>query len=206
MTAPSKRSPSPSSSRVPTAAIRPSSTTTAPSAIGSSSIGRTQSAEYTVTAGEASTPPAAKPLADAVRPHHLVVLVLDDVAVPHVEPGEVEPRLDPSDLLRIGDHRVLVAGLPALRLPQIAVERLSVHHLEHHLVDVDRVRVLREVPELPDLGRADRRVLGDGIHPHPRDALAALEDSEQCGDRRLVELPELRRRLVERELPGPRGC
>src|SRR6266540_3056811 len=43
---------------------------------------------------------------DPVGAHHLVVLVLDDVAVPHVQAGEVELGLDPGDLLRVGDDGV----------------------------------------------------------------------------------------------------
>ena len=41
--------------------------------------------------------------------------MLDDVAVPDVEARQVELRLDPRDLARVGDDRVLEAALPALR-------------------------------------------------------------------------------------------
>ena len=97
-------------------------------------------------------------------------------------PGVVELRPDAGDLARVGDDRVLEAGLPRLRRRDVAVEldrlhrlavvveheSLAVHHLEDHLVDVHRVRVGGGVVELPDLGRADRRVLGDRLHPHLR--------------------------------------
>src|SRR5262249_47413762 len=42
----------------------------------------------------------------------------------------------------------------------VAPEGLPANDLELDEVDVDRVRVLREVGDLPDLGRADARVLG----------------------------------------------
>src|SRR6266498_1341723 len=51
---------------------------------------------------------------DRVWAHHLVVLVLDDVAVPHEQPLHVEPSSHPGDLARIGDHGVLESGLPDL--------------------------------------------------------------------------------------------
>ena len=47
-----------------------------------------------------------------IRPHHLVVLVLDDVAVPDELAGLVELGADAGDLAGIGDDRVLEAGLP----------------------------------------------------------------------------------------------
>ena len=49
---------------------------------------------------------------DAVRTHHLVVLVLDDVAVPHEQAGAVVGRLHARDLPGVGDDGVLAAGLP----------------------------------------------------------------------------------------------
>ena len=59
---------------------------------------------------------------DAVGPHHLVVLVLDDVAVPDELAGVSELRLDARDLAGVGDDRVLEAGLPRLRRGGGAVE------------------------------------------------------------------------------------
>ncbi len=40
--------------------------------------------------------------------------MLDDMAMPHVPARQVELRLDPSDLARVGDDDVLVACFPAL--------------------------------------------------------------------------------------------
>src|SRR5215207_10480937 len=92
---------------------------------------------------------------DAIRAHHLVVLVLEDVAVPDEQAGAVEERLHARDLAGVGDHGVLATELPALGRTGDAVERLAVFYLEGDLVDVDRVGVLGEVVELPDLDRAD---------------------------------------------------
>src|SRR6266511_5392413 len=95
---------------------------------------------------------------DSVWSHHLVVLVLQDVAVPHVQAREIEQRLDPRDLVRVSDDRVLVARLPTLGGSRATFERLAVHHLELHLVDVGGVGVLGEVVDFPDLGGPERRV------------------------------------------------
>src|SRR6266545_3776504 len=66
----------------------------------------------------------------SVRAHHLVVLVLHDVAVPHVPARQIELGLDPGDLARIRDDGVLVARLPPLGLPSRAVVHpLPVDHL-----------------------------------------------------------------------------
>ena len=50
--------------------------------------------------------------ADAVGPHHLVVLVLDDVAVPDELAGCGESHTHPGHLARQGRNGVLDAGLP----------------------------------------------------------------------------------------------
>src|SRR3990167_54790 len=52
--------------------------------------------------------------ADAQWPHHLVVLVLDDVAVPDELAGRVELYAQTRDLAGVGDDRILEAGLPGL--------------------------------------------------------------------------------------------
>ena len=59
-------------------------------------------------------PPTRLNRPDPVRPHHLVVLVLDDVAVPDELARRVELRPDAGHLARIGDDGVLEAGLPGL--------------------------------------------------------------------------------------------
>src|ERR687898_565322 len=111
--------------------------------------------------------------ADAVRPHHLVVLVFDDVAVPHELARSVEPDAYPGDLPGICDDGVLEPDLPRLRWLRgtrgshglsvfVHDDVLAVHHLEVHLVDVHGVGVLRRVVELPHLGRTDGRVSDSG--------------------------------------------
>src|SRR5206468_12370112 len=104
---------------------------------------------------------------DPIRPHHLVVLVLHDMAVPHVEAGQIEPGLHPGDLPGVGDHGVLVAGLPALRSSggTAGAEPLPVDDLELNLVNVDGVSVHGEVVDLPDLRGAESRVLRDRLVP-----------------------------------------
>ncbi len=100
------------------------------------------------------------------------------MAVPDVQPRDVEPGPDPGDLTRIGDDRVLVARLPRLRRlrrrpgrdlhlagPVVHDDVLATHHLEGQLVDVHRVRVRRGVVQLPHLGGAHRGVLGDRVRP-----------------------------------------
>jgi hypothetical protein len=47
---------------------------------------------------------------DAVRSHHFVVLVFDDVAMPDELARGVEPGPDAGDLPRIGDDRILEAS------------------------------------------------------------------------------------------------
>lgn len=77
---------------------------------------------------------------------HLVVLVLDDLAVPHELPGSGEGGANSRDLAGKRGHGVLPAGLPRLgqrdhaieleRFEQVAVgircEALAVGDLEHH--------------------------------------------------------------------------
>ena len=119
--------------------------------------------------------------ADAVGPHHLVVFVFDDVAVPHVLAGGFEVRADPGHLAGQGDHGVFDSGLPRSGQGGVALEldglddvfsfgateeqALAVDHLEGQLVDVHRVRVGGGVVDLPNLGVADPGVLGHLIHP-----------------------------------------
>src|SRR4029450_457289 len=64
-------------------------------------------------------------LPDAVGPHHLVVFVLDDVAVPDEQAGAVEGCLHAGDLAGVGDDGVLAACLPGLRTSRWAVARLG---------------------------------------------------------------------------------
>src|SRR5215217_7020251 len=60
--------------------------------------------------------------ADAVRAHHLVVLVLDDVAVPDELAGRVELGPDAGDLTWVGDDGVLDAAFGRLGRDGVAVE------------------------------------------------------------------------------------
>ena len=86
--------------------------------------------------------------------HHLVVLVLQDVAVPDELAGTLEVRPNARHLAGVGRDGVLESGLPRLRrrrdsddldgLDDVAAvdqEPLPVHDFERHLVDMDRVGV-----------------------------------------------------------------
>ena len=90
---------------------------------------------------------AARAVGDAVGPHHLVVLVLEDVALPDVEPLDVEGGVHAGDLAGVRDDGVLPAGLGelgragALQGARRRIEGLAIDHLELHQVEVDRVGV-----------------------------------------------------------------
>src|SRR3972149_5757922 len=103
---------------------------------------------------------------NTVWPHHLVVLMRNDVTMPDKCAWCVELCPDAGDLARIGGDRVLEADLPGLRRPHIAAEldgvhrltcprieyqRLPVHHFKRHLVDMHGVGIGCEVVELPHL-------------------------------------------------------
>src|SRR5262249_13479149 len=98
--------------------------------------------------------------------HHLVILVLEDVAVPDEATRGAELRLDTRDLTRVGDDCVLEPGLSRLRRPGRPdertggrVERLPVDHLELHRVYVNGMCVLGIVEDIPDLSGAEGRCL-----------------------------------------------
>src|SRR5512132_4086421 len=61
--------------------------------------------------------------ADGVGPHHLVVLMLHDMAVPDEAAGHVELGLDAGDLARVDDDHVLEATSPR-RGRHVMAERL----------------------------------------------------------------------------------
>src|SRR5512132_2990985 len=60
---------------------------------------------------------------DGVGPHHLVVLMLHDMAVPDEASGHVELRLDAGDLARIDGDGVLEATFPGLGRHVLAERR-----------------------------------------------------------------------------------
>jgi hypothetical protein len=93
----------------------------------------------------------------------LVVLVLEDVAVPDEQPFQRELRLDACDLAGTG-------------------QQLPIDDLELDQVDVDRVRVGREVVDLPDLGGPERPdVFRRRIGPCERDTVAlGVKRAEPC--------------------------
>jgi hypothetical protein len=117
---------------------------------------------------------------DTERAHHRIVFMREDMAVPDIETRDVKMRPDAGDLARIDKHGVLAAHLPWIRRghrPRDQVgwlgsnpvrayrQGLPVDDLKSHLVDMDGVRIRREIRALPELCRVERRIFGDGCHP-----------------------------------------
>src|SRR5262252_7461988 len=105
--------------------------------------------------------------------HHLVVLVLEDVAVPDEAACGAELRLDACNLTGVGDDRILEPGLSRLRRPGwpdgragVRVKLLPVDYLELHRVYMNGVCVLGVVEDLPDLGGTEGRRLCGSVGPH----------------------------------------
>mmetsp|Transcript_1205 Transcript_1205/g.4120 ORF Transcript_1205/g.4120 Transcript_1205/m.4120 type:complete len:239 (-) Transcript_1205:1715-2431(-) len=109
---------------------------------------------------------------DAVGPHHLVVLVLQDVAVPDVKARDVKGGRHLRDLAGVCDHRVLptiLRGHPRQWQAELRVAGVKIsppHHPELDEVQVNGVRILRPVPKVPELGEALPRPLRDRVGPH----------------------------------------
>jgi len=55
-------------------------------------------------------------LDDVVRPHHLVIFMLDDVAMPDKAAGSVEMSDHPGDFAGIGDDCIFEAGFGGQRI------------------------------------------------------------------------------------------
>ena len=91
--------------------------------------------------------------------------MLQDVAVIRVLSLAIEHRLEPRDLARVRDQRVLGAGLPRFGAARDALHVHALDDFELHQVHVNRMRVFREIVQFPDLGRTRNRVLGDRLHP-----------------------------------------
>src|SRR5262245_64938170 len=93
-------------------------------------------------------------LANDERAHHLVVFVLENVAMPDESPLSNERHLEARDLTGIDDHGVLSAPFPDLGPARGAELVLALDDLELHQMDVDRMRILGEIVNRPDLGGA----------------------------------------------------
>ena len=63
--------------------------------------------------------------ADTVRPHHFVVLVLDNVAVPDELARRIELGAHAGDLAGVGDDRVFPAIFPSFRSARVANRTLT---------------------------------------------------------------------------------
>ena len=134
---------------------------------------------------------------DAIRPHHFIVLVLHDVAMPDKLAGRAELCPHASHLAGIRNHRIFEPRLPGLRRCRYRIrvdanlllvlenhDVLAIDHLEDHLVDVDGMRVSRDVIQFPYLRHTSRRVLGYGDPPFeliPRADFAVPIDRTELG-------------------------
>ena len=133
--------------------------------------------------------------------HHVVVLVLEDVAVVHVAAAEtLEADDDVDDLVRVDADGVLeselivvepmrdpVVGRPADAHgragaggcdPAVGLldgRRVTVEDLERVEVEVDRMSVAGEVDEPPDLGLVQHREEGGGVLEAGRDRAPARD-------------------------------
>src|SRR5258706_1400141 len=119
--------------------------------------------------------------------------------------------------LDVGSYRRVIEGqgrsvqASPVRLETILIDELPVLELELHQVNVNRVRIFREVLEVPLFGRADLRELGDvpvemlpvDEHRHGRLDIALLlvqgeefwipdavgrrkrKDADECGGKRM---------------------
>ena len=95
-----------------------------------------------------------------------VVLVLEDVAVPDEETLAIELRLDAGHLARIGDDRVLEAGLP--RIGAISGTLVQLDGLNHLALPIQSQLLAVDHLELHDLARgAGIRGSGAGFSLEP---------------------------------------
>src|SRR5688572_3406750 len=88
--------------------------------------------------------------------------MLKDVAVPDIESRQVKEGFNTGDLPGVGNDGILQPGLPTLWRPRrTTLGGLSVNDLKLYLVDVNRVSILREVMDFPDLRRTERGLFGN---------------------------------------------
>src|SRR5581483_8393542 len=99
------------------------------------------------------------------RTHHLVVFVLQQMAMPYIAPGlALETHGDARDHARIGAHGIFPAKFLrfgryrrpgehqlAMRVPCEQIERPAIDDLEAHQVQMDRMRITGEIDETPRL-------------------------------------------------------
>lgn len=116
---------------------------------------------------------------DEVGAHHVVGLVLEDVAVPEVFAGVALERNDdardcvgwalhnvfPTEFVRCGWKEIASGDELFVREIVVDGEALAVEDLEAHHVQMDRVDVFGEVDEGPDFGRVELDDFGHGFDP-----------------------------------------
>ena len=94
-----------------------------------------------------------------VRSHHFIVFMLDNMAMPDVEAGIIELHLDTRNLAGVGDDRVFEAFFPRLR--RLSSVGAPTQHFELDQVDMDGMRVLREIVDFPFFGSTYSRIFRD---------------------------------------------
>lgn len=118
-------------------------------------------------------------LQNLIGSHHLMVLVLQDVAVPRIDSCKVAKASDdPGHLSWICSDGILPTSLSHLRLRPFSgidhpsrslefcyIKRLPVEDLESDKVKVNRMRIRRRVHEAPDLHSVENRLLADRVAP-----------------------------------------
>ena len=115
---------------------------------------------------------------DAIRSHHLIVLVLHNVAMPDELTGRIKLPSYPRHLTRVRDDCVFEAGFPGLarfwsrrsRNPDflsflIHADLLPVDDFDSRFVKMHWMGIACCVVHLPCLRRPDGGVLCDAIHP-----------------------------------------
>ena len=105
-------------------------------------------------------------LHDVVGAHHVVGLVLLEMAVPEIASGislkrNVDPRdhigrtlhhILPAPLIRIGrKRRAGKAKRSFLHEVKVTIEGPAIHHLEAHMMEMNGVRIVGKIHQGPDL-------------------------------------------------------
>src|SRR5580698_7975086 len=124
-----------------------------------------------------------------IRPHHLIVFMLQNVAMPNVAEllsgrdrspcGQIELGYHPRHVPRIRLHGVLPCRtlvslrrhrpasrdqLPGLQV-RSGIERLAIDHLKLHQMQVNRMHVASCIRKRPDFRRSRFRLFGDATLP-----------------------------------------
>jgi hypothetical protein len=117
--------------------------------------------------------------ADLVRAHHFVVFMLEDVAMPDVAAGvAVETDDDAGDHAGFGAHCVLPPCFRRIGRDRVARElqlvfadvgeglkTAAVEDLKFDEMQMDGMRIVGGIDQIPDFDRIKERIFGDGHVP-----------------------------------------